>query len=247
VNAGLILGGLLVVCRARQRGVSARPVVDGALAAALVGLILARAAYVAVHWDYYGSHLGQAAQPWDGGLLWQGALVGGLIGAVLVSTLRDVELLRLLDLLTPGAAILAVFAWLACFAIGCAAGIESYPHQRLLWTLSLDLPNLYGIREPRVAVQLLGATWSGVLLAGVLGLHSCRWRNGVLFSLWLTLHSSGSLALGFLRADPMALIHEWRVDQLANLVLTLVGAGLLAGRLSRTGNRDTGRTSEHQG
>jgi prolipoprotein diacylglyceryltransferase len=137
----------------------------------------------------------------------------------------------LLDVLTPGAASLATFAWLGCHTAGCAWGIETYPGQGLLWTLSLDLPDLYGIREPRVAVQLLGAGWSLALLITVLALQRASRRHGVVFSLWLTLHSLGSLGLGFLRADELLSVAGWRVDQLANLGLAIVGTALLTAQL----------------
>jgi phosphatidylglycerol:prolipoprotein diacylglycerol transferase len=213
----------------RRRPIPAGAVVDVMLAAALGGLVLARAAYVGAHWAYYGDHLRRALQPWDGGLLWQGALLGGIAGAAAACAMRDLPLLRLLDLLAPGAACLAIFAWLACFMAGCAWGIETYPVQGLLWAVSLDLPNLYGIREPRVAVQLLGAGWSAAVFALVLGLKHRLKRNGTAFGLWLALHSLGSLALGFVRADEMPSLVGWRIDQLANAILSTVGTALLLG------------------
>lgn len=228
VNLGLLLGAVLVFLGARRRDMDGRTVVDASLAAALGGLLLARAGYVGIHWSYYADHLQQAVQPWDGGLLWQGALLGGLIGAATVGTLRGTSVARLLDLLTPAAASLAMFAWLACFMVGCAWGVETYPGEGLLWALSLDLPDLYGIREPRVAVQLLGAGWSLVLLMATLVLQRRPWRDGALFSAWLTLHSLGSLGLGFLRADEMVSVIGWRIDQLVNLTLAGIGVAVLS-------------------
>jgi len=197
--------------------------VDAALAAGVGGVLLARAAYAGFHWAYYQDHLGQALRVWDGGLAWQGALIGGVIGVAVMGTARRIRVPVALDVLTPGAASLAVFAWLACQPVGCAYGIETYPGDGLLWTLSRDLPNLYGIREPRVAVQLLGAGWSAVLLTGVLvAERNLRWR-GTVFALWVTLQSLGAFGLGFLRADEMAVVAGWRVDQAVNLLLAVGG------------------------
>jgi phosphatidylglycerol:prolipoprotein diacylglycerol transferase len=207
---------------------------DAILMAAAGGLILARAAYVGVHWAYYADHPRQALQPWQGGLLWQGALLGGVMGAAVARATLDIRLPVLLDVLTPGAASLATFAWLACFTAGCAWGIETYPGQGLLWALSLDLPDLYGMREPRVAVQLLGAGWSAALLIAMLALQLRPRREGAVFSLWLTLHSLGSLGLGFLRGDELASVAGWRVDQLANLALSALGVGLLCAQVFRS-------------
>jgi prolipoprotein diacylglyceryltransferase len=169
----------------------------------------------------------------DGGLAWQGALIGGVVGAAVMGAFRQVSLPVLLDVLARGAASLATFAWLACHTVGCAYGIETYPGQGLLWALSRDLPNLYGIREPRVAVQLLGAAYSALLLGGVLvGERSLR-QSGVVFALWLTLQSAGAFGLGFLRADEMVLVAGWRGDQVINLLLSVAGLVMAAARVIR--------------
>lgn len=202
--------------------------VDTALTAGTGGLLLARAVYVAFHWAYYQDHIREAMRPWGGGLAWQGALIGGLIGAGIAATLQRMSLPVVLDVLTPGAASLASFAWLACHTAGCAYGIETYPGDGLLWTLSRDLPNLYGIREPRVAVQLLGAAYSLLPLGGVLLAGRNPGHSGVVFAGWLTLHSLGTFGLGLLRADEMPLIAGWRVDQVANLSLSAAGLVMVA-------------------
>jgi len=232
VDVGL-LGGAIVAClTARQRGLSPTRVLDATLVAALGGLIGARAVYVAAHWAYYESHVRRALRPWDGGLAWHGGLVGELVAVMAYCAIRRTSLRQMLDVLTPGAAVLAACAWLGCLLNGCAYGIETYPGQGRLWALSLELPDLYGIWAPRVAVQLLGAGWSAVVLVVVI-LAGRRPRfEGLVFPLWLALYTVGSFGLGFLRADEVGLIAGWRTDQVADLTLAVIGAvGLLVGLL----------------
>jgi phosphatidylglycerol:prolipoprotein diacylglycerol transferase len=226
VDVGL-LGGALVAClAARRRGFNLAQVLDAALAAALGGLIGGRAAYVAAHWAYYQTHVRRALRPWDGGLAWHGALLGGLVAVMVYCAIRRTSLRRMLDVLTPGVAVLAGCAWLGCLLNGCAYGIETYPGQGLLWALSLELPDLYGIWAPRVAVQLLGVGWNGVVLAAVI-LAGRRPRfEGLLFPSWLALYTAGSFGLGFLRADEVGLVAGWRADQVADLALVAIGAVL---------------------
>jgi phosphatidylglycerol:prolipoprotein diacylglycerol transferase len=221
-------------------------VLDAALAAAVGGLILARAAYVGTHWIYYTNHLRQALRLRDGGLAWQGALVGGTAAVAALCAVRRKQPLVTLDVLTQGAASVAIFAWLGCFTAGCAYGMATFPWQGLLWTMSLDLPDLYGIYEPRVAVQLLGAVWSAVLLVVTLVAQRRARRSGMVFALWLMLHSLGSFGLGFLRGDEMALIAGWRADQLVNLAMGLAGTGalLLGGPAGEHGSGTSGRESK---
>lgn len=238
VRLGVLVGGMLVSLEIRRRRMPWLPMVDAALAAGAAGILLGRATYVATNWAYYADRIAEALRPWEGGLAWQGALIGGVVGAATGSRLRRLPVSEVLDVLTPGAAALAAFGWLACHRAGCAWGIETYPGQGLLWRLSLDLPDLYGIREPRVAVQLLGAGWSALLLGGVV--IAGRWlrKNGTVFALWVVFQSLGSFGLGFLRGDQVPMMMDWRFDQLMNLLLVsggmMIGVASLFGRAGKT-------------
>lgn len=235
VNVGLIGGALIACLAARRRGLDPVRVLDASLAAALGGLVGARAVYVVANWAYYGDHVRRALRLWDGGLAWHGALVGGLVAVLLYCAIRRTLPRLALDALTPDAAVLAVCAWLGCLLNSCAYGLETYPGQGLLWTLSLELPDLYGIWAPRVAVQLLGAVWSAVVLVAVVIAGRDTRFEGLVFPLWLALYSIGSFGLGFLRADEVALVMGWRADQVADLALALTGTIVLAVGLFKTG------------
>ncbi len=228
-------GGLLVTLETRSRQLAVGPIVDAALGAGTGGVLLARLMYVGLHWGYYQTHISEALRPWSGGLAWQGALIGGVTGTAVVCGSRGLSLPEILDVFAPGAATVATLAWLGCHAASCAYGIATYPGQGLLWELSLDLPDLYGIREPRVAVQLLGAAWSALVLGGLLVSGRRMGFAGGAFAMWLTLQSLGAFGLGCWRADPMPQVMGWRVDQAVNLLL--LGAGIImaiAGRRKRS-------------
>jgi phosphatidylglycerol:prolipoprotein diacylglycerol transferase len=235
LSIGLLGGVAVVYLMARRRGFSTAYALDAVLFAAVGGLVGARVVYVAGNWAYYSDHLGQAFDLWGGGHIWHGGLVGGLVAVLVYAAARGTSPQSLLDVLTPGAAFFAVCAWLGCFLDKCAYGIETYPGQGLMWMLSLELPDMYGIRAPRVAVQLLGAGWAAVALSMVIFAGRYVQFERSMFPLWLTLYCAGSFGLGFLRADPVPNVAGWRLDQAADLALFAVGAvslvvGLLRNR-----------------
>ena len=92
--------------------------------------------------------------------------------------------------------------------------------------MSLELADLYSIRAPRVAVQLLGAVWGAVTLAAVVVTGRDARVKGLVFPLWLALYAVGSFGLGFVRTDQMLLVAGWRAGQVADLALTLMGAAM---------------------
>lgn len=222
VAAGLVLGTGLAVLRARRWGLSLWMALDGALSVSVGGLLLGRAGYVATNWAYFRNHLGEGFQIWRGGLSALGVLVGGIGGAVVLCALRGTDPRPMLDALAPGAAVVTAGAWLACLGVGCAWGREVWPDQSLLWYLSADLPDLYGLSAPRVAVQALGG-WAGISLAAVL-LGGRRIRP---FPLWLLLHSLGDFGLGFLRGDLSPTVLGLAPLQIADLAFAIIGLVLL--------------------
>jgi prolipoprotein diacylglyceryltransferase len=196
---------------------------DGALSAGAGGVLLGRAGYVATNWTFFQDHLGEGFQVWRGGLSASGALVGGILGAVVLCILRGTDPRPVLDALAPGAAVVTASAWLACLGAGCAWGKEVWPGQGLLWHLSADLPDLYGLSAPRVAVQALGAGWAGFSLVATL--LASRWGRS--FPLWLLLHSLGDFGLGFLRGDLSPVVLGLARLQMVDLVLLFIAAVLL--------------------
>jgi phosphatidylglycerol:prolipoprotein diacylglycerol transferase len=231
VDVGLLAGAAIACLSARRRGFNLSRVLDAALAAAVGGVIGGRAAYVAAKWAYYQDHVRRALRPWDGGLSWYGALAGGLVAVLAYCAMRRISLRAMLDVLAPGVAVLAACAWLGCLMNSCACGVETYPGQGVLWALSLELPDLYGIRAPRVAVQLLGAGWGAVTLAALVFAGRHPRFEGLAFPLWVALYSAGSFGLGFVRADEVAMVAGWRADQVADLALAVIGTMILAVRL----------------
>jgi len=188
---------------------------------------------VLANWAYYQAHVRRAMRPWDGGLSWHGALAGGLVAVIAYCGVRRVPLRAMLDVMAPGAAVLAACAWIGCLLNRCAYGVETYAGQGLLWALSLELPDVYGIRAPRVAVQLLGAGWGVVTLAILLVVSRRPRFRGLAFPLWLTVYGAGSFALGFVRADEVAMVAGWRADQVVDLAVVVIGAVVTAVGVSR--------------
>ncbi len=220
--AGLLLGAALSLRVGRRNGLAAMAVLDGALAAAVGGLLLGRAVYVGAHLAYFQEHPEHALAFWRGGLSAPGAVIGGVAGAGVLARLLRSDPRPLWDALAPGAAVVLIAAYLGCLRAGCACGRETWPDQGVLWTLSAELPDLYGLRAPRVAVQALGMAWGIGMLA--VTLWAARRRGAG--ALWLLLYGLGDFALGFLRGDTTPLIGPLSALQAAGLGILLAGAVL---------------------
>ncbi len=232
LSLGLAGSALLSAWQGQRLGLWSTSALDAALLGASGGLVGARAAYVAVNWAYYEQHQSEALRLWAGGLAWQGGLVAALLLVVLYAVRLRLPLGALLDALTPGLAWFVLCLWLGSGAANDVYGRETFPTESL-WSLSADLPDLYGLRAPRVNVPLLGAVWSGLVFVLLL-LRGRSGAPGASFLVCLALTGLGGLALVPLQANPVPYWFHIRLDGLFNLVLVVCGAGgLVAMRFLR--------------
>jgi len=231
LTVGVLLGTALAFWTGRRNGLAAMVVVDGVLAAAVGGLLVGRLAYVAAHLPYFREHPTAALALWRGGLSAPGVVAGGAMGAGVLARLRGQSPRLLWDALAPGAAVVVIAAYLGCLRAGCACGRETWPGDGLLWTLSADLPDLYGLRAPRVAVPVLGMGWGALMLVLTLwmasgGRATTPGATARVAPAWLALYGLGEFALGFLRGDTAPLIGGLSALQWAGLGLLGVGIAL---------------------
>lgn len=204
LTAGVLLGTALALWAGRRNGLPVMVVMDGVLAAAVGGLLLGRLGYVAAHLLYFREHPLAAPAFWQGGLSAPGVVVGGAVGAGVMARLRKLPPGLLWGALAPGAAVVLIAAYLGCLRAGCACGRETWPGDGPLWAISAELPDLYGLRAPRVAVPVLGMGLGALML--VLTLWMARGGRATapgvttrVTQTWLALYGLGEFALGFLR------------------------------------------------
>jgi prolipoprotein diacylglyceryltransferase len=164
LTVGVLIGAALALWVGHRNGLPVMVVVDGVLAAAVGGLLIGRLVYVAAHLAYFREHPTAALAFGQGGLSAPGVVVGGVAGVGGMARIRRRSPGPLWGALAPGAAVVLISAYLGCLRAGCACGRETWPADGVLWALSAELPDLYGLRAPRVAVSVLGMGWGALML-----------------------------------------------------------------------------------
>lgn len=215
----------ITVWQGPRHGLTRTQSFDVALITAVGGLVGARLIYVLVNWAFFRDHLGEALQIWSGGLAWPGGLVLGLVLAGLYGVRYRLSLLVVYDVLAMGLAWFMLFLWLGSGSANDVYGRETYPADRLLWSLSADLPDLYGLRAPRINIPLLGILWSAAVFAVLWYLQTRMLTSGMLFLTFLTLTGVGGIVMVPLQANVVPYLLRLRLDWLFYLVLA-VGGGL---------------------
>lgn len=187
---GIILGGLTVAFLSRRAHLAVHGLFDNVLFCIFGGVIGARLAYVITYPQYFHPPLGiwtNSLALWQGGLLFYGAIVGGLIAAWLVFRAERRGIWRWLDLLFAGLMIGVAFGQIGCFLGGCAVGVES----------SAKISILH-----RIPVQLFEAVWSFILALLVIVAYRRRIHDhtpGTLFLFGMIIFMAGRMILDIFR------------------------------------------------
>jgi len=123
---------------------------DAALAVFAAGWVGARAYHLALNWDYYAARPDEIWNWQAGGLAMRGALIGGFIALAIFTRARGVSFWRLADAAGLGLAVGQAIGWVGAYAWGANYGAVSDN------AIAMELPNLYGIVEPRLPLRALG-------------------------------------------------------------------------------------------
>lgn len=196
--------------------------INAGLWALLGGLLGGRAAFAAIHWDYFQHHPMETLEFFKGGISWPGALAGSFLALTLVSTFTHSSGGTLAEAMLPLLATLTVTGWLGCWLNGCAYG----PITDAWW--GLPSRDEWGLLNSRYPTQLLGALlalfffWVLDKGRGWLVAKGRTPRPGLIASLGVLGLSLEMWALSYLRADPARSWNGLRLEAWAALGFALL-------------------------
>lgn len=191
------------------------------------GVVGARVWEVAFNWSYYRSVPREIVAVWEGGLSIQGAVIGGLIAALIYARTHKVPLGRFLDGLAPalllGQAIGRLF--------GCAMNGDAYgkPTGTAFGIVHAPGTNAYDAfgAQPLWPAEMFEGVFDLVLMAVLLRMGINRGPAGRHFLLYAVMYSVGRFLLEFLRADTAPVIAGFTAAQAGSLAVAFLGSILL--------------------
>lgn len=217
---GIVVGVLAAYRAARRQGISTDTYVDLAVWAVLSGIVGSRLWYVVVNWELenYVQEPLRVFASWEGGLIFQGAIVGGILGVLLAARRAGLPFLLVGDLGALGLSLGHAIGRWACFFNGCCYGTET------------DLP--WGVTFPfhsaPVQPTMIYESLANFVIFGLLWkLDARKPLPGFTLALYLVLYSTVRFLDEFTRGDPAELLYGLRVAQVVSLGTLLAGLALL--------------------
>ena len=134
VGACLVVGMSLVMRYGRRTGLPAQGLLDAAFAAVMGGIVGSRLLYVLVHSGEFVDAPLSALRVWEGGMMYFGGLLVGMVVGSVVAIRRGVNLWAGLDTIAPAMGASQAIGRVACLIAGCCYGPEIggwiYPRTR---------------------------------------------------------------------------------------------------------------------
>ena len=125
VAIGVALGFLLIKFSAPPAGTTFTDAFNLGVGLVIAGLIGARAAYVLVHLGPFLKRPAEMLMYWQGGLMFQGGLMGGLALALYLAAKGRIRFLTMGDAFAPALALGQGVGRLGCLLAGCCYGRPS--------------------------------------------------------------------------------------------------------------------------
>lgn len=228
IASAILMGASLSQYLAQQRQVNPELVSDLVIWLVVGAIPAARLYYVLFRWDYYRHYPEEILAIWRGGIAIHGAILGGLLAALIFARLKRVSFWQLADLVAPSLILgQAIGRW------GNFFNSEAFGRPTdLPWKLLIPLekrPSGYETVEYFHPTFLYESLWD-LMVFGLLMTLFFRYpqaKRGTLFLVYAVGYSLGRLWIEGLRTDSL-MLGPLRIAQVVSLVGIIVGvAGLV--------------------
>ncbi|MCL5074556.1 MAG: prolipoprotein diacylglyceryl transferase [Chloroflexi bacterium] len=218
IEIGLIVGLLVAYKEARRLGFTAEQFIDLAIWVVVAAVVGTRLYYVAINWPEFEHDWWGIIRTWEGGLVFHGALLGGLLAAIIYVHTHRLPFWPVADFAAPGLILGQAIGRIGCFLNGCCYGVAT----TLPWGVTFP----WNAGERLQPTQLYESAANFGIFAILWGLRKNKPWDGFLFVSYLILYSSVRFTLEFVRGDPAQVFDSLRLAQWVSLALLILGIGL---------------------
>ena len=218
IAGAVLIGALLAMRESKRKGLNEELLIDFLLFAIPTAIVGARLYYVIFSWDYYSNNPGQILNIMGGGLAIHGAIIAGVIVAIIFTKVKKISLWKLLDIVAPSLVLgQAIGRW------GNYANQEAHGGPT-------DLP--WGIMIDGVKVHptfLYESIFNIMIFVFLMWYRKKSKIDGEIFLLYFSLYSLGRFFIEGLRTDSL-MLGSVRVAQLISVLVIIICVIILYNR-----------------
>ncbi len=198
VALGFVLALAWVAYDSKREGLKTEAIVNLSFYLALGGIIGARIFYLIIAWDYYRSNILGIFKFWEGGLVFYGGLIGGVLVFIFYTRRKGLPFWKTADLFAPAMALAQGVGRIGCFAAGCCYGRPSSLPCAVTFT---NPESLAPLGVPLHPTQLYSSLSLFLLFIFLFFLKRRRVFDGQIFFTYTLLHGLIRFVIEYFRAD----------------------------------------------
>ncbi|MFH1387433.1 MAG: prolipoprotein diacylglyceryl transferase [bacterium] len=202
VATGVLLWLAISLYFAKKEKIEAQTIFDLAIYVIIASVIGARLFYVLGQPEYFRRHPFDIIMVQNGGLVFLGGLILGLLSIIIFAKKYKLPLAKILDILTPGVIIGYALGRIGCFFNGCCFGLPT----ELPWGMAFPHDCLAGTFFPYSHIhptQLYSSLIAFLIFGLLLWQYPRKSYDGQIFYWGIILYSIYRFLIEFIRFSPM--------------------------------------------
>ena len=231
---GIVVAVLLAMREGKRKKLPEDTIVDLCLVMIPLGVVFARLYYVLFELDRYLQDPITILYIWEGGLAIYGAVLGGLLGAVIYARVKKLRFLRLVDCIAPGLVLAQAIGRWGNFFNQEAFGLPINNGELLWFPFAVKIEGLHyfnGVlcENPyHMATFFYESVWCLLVFIFLWSYRKKFRHDGDAFLTYAMLYAFERMFVEGLRGDSLWLIEgAVRVSQLLSALLFLAALGFL--------------------
>lgn len=227
IASAVLIGVSLSTYLAKRRGLDPDLISDLALWLVVAAIPCARLYYVAFEWDEYVNKPAEILAIWHGGIAIHGAILGGLLAALIFARLKKISFWQLADLVAPSLILgQAIGRWGNFFNSEAFGRPTDLPWK--LYIPPAQRPPGYTQFDYFHPTFLYESLWNLGVFALLITLFfqglkpASKLKVGTLFLVYLIAYSLGRFWIEGLRMDSL-MVGPLRIAQIVSLVCIAIG------------------------
>ncbi|WP_080873321.1 prolipoprotein diacylglyceryl transferase [Oceanobacillus timonensis] len=239
IAVGAVLAVYLATREAERVGLGKETVMDFIIFAVPIAIISARIYYVIFEFDQYANGpLWKMIAVWEGGIAIHGAVIGGVITAIVFTKVKKISFWRLADVIAPSLILGQAIGRWGNFVNQEAHGgpiseaaYESF-HQYLPDFIMNQMVIDGVMYHPTFLYE---SAWNFLIFFGLLLFRRTNPKRGMVFLTYAITYSIGRFFIEGLRTDSLYIIGELRTAQVVS-ILTIIAGVIIMLYLIKTSN-----------
>ena len=221
IAAALVIGVALGIREAKRKGFRSEMVMDYMLLAIPIGIICARLYYVIFEWENYADNLLRIFAVWEGGLAIYGAVIGGVIAALVFKQWRRVAIGDMMDIAAPSLILAqAIGRWGNYVNQEAHGGLILNPAWQW-FPMGVQIDGAW-----YQATFFYESFWNALVFIALMAVRKRIKVRGGVFALYVALYGFGRFWIESLRTDSL-MLGDIRVSQALSVVLFVGGIAYL--------------------